>query len=213
MDYDALLDGLLDQIRAYSSVHRKSIQPFTKIKIAKQFPDYHDDFDHEIILERLLEHVGCLPVIATYLHPYMDHAVDLGRSLVMIAIHDIGELTVGDELTFLKASDQGEEEFAAAMATLHDNYKALYSEMDILQSNEARFVKSIDKMAPDIFDYLCGEQYSIRRMERQAGWTSEAAMKNVRDKKRPYMEWSPFLVTLHDHLFYRFKSMIEEEKS
>jgi hypothetical protein len=65
MDHDALLDGLLEQLRAHSSVHRKSIQPFTRLKIGKHFPDYQDDFDHEIIRESLLEHVGCLPVIAT----------------------------------------------------------------------------------------------------------------------------------------------------
>jgi 5'-deoxynucleotidase YfbR-like HD superfamily hydrolase len=209
MDYDALLDGLLDQIKAYNTVHRKSIQPFTKSKISKHFPDYQDDFDHEIIRESLLEHVGCLPVIATYLHPYMDETVDLGKSLMMIAIHDIGELTVGDELTFIKTSEQGASEYEAAMMLLHDNYKDLYKEMDDLHSNEAKFVKSIDKMAPDIFDYLCGEDYSIRRMVLQAGWTAESAMINVRAKKRPYMEWSQFLTTFHDRLFYRFESIIK----
>lgn len=207
MNHDKLLDGLLDQLRAYSSVHRKSIQPFTRTKIAKHFPDYREDFDDEIIRESLLEHVGCLPIIATYLHPYLDRSVDLGKSLVMIAIHNIGELAVGDELAFLKSSEQGDEEYAAAMALLHENYQELYKEADELRSNEARFVKSVDKMAPDLFDYLCGEAYSSRRMVIQAGWSLESAMKNVRARKRPFMEWSPFLLAIHDHLFTRFESV------
>ncbi len=211
MTYDELLDGLLAQIRAYGDTHRKSIQPFTRSRIIQQFPHYSDDFDHEVIRETLLEHVGCLPVMATYLHPHMDRQVDLGKALTMMAIHDIGELRVGDELTFTKSAEQDTEEFDAAMELLHESHRGLYIEMHRLESNEARFVKSVDKMAPDLFDYLCGEHYSIRRLVRQAGWTPEEAMGNVRAKKRPYMEWSPFLAAFHDALFRRFETILRQD--
>ena len=125
----------------------------------------------------------------------------------MLSIRDIGELTVGDELTFTKVSEQSTFEYDAAMELLHDNYKELYREMHELKSNEAKFVKSIDKLAPDILDYLCGEEYCINRMVIQAGWKPEEALMNVRAKKRPFMEWSPFLANFHDKLFYRFKSI------
>jgi hypothetical protein len=204
----ALLDGLLSQLKAYSSVHRKNIQPFTRDKISKHFPSYQDDFDHEIIRESLLEHVGSLPVIATYLHPHLDKPVDLGKVLTILAIHDIGELIVGDQLGYLKTSEQDSKEVEAAMTLLHDNYKDLYKEMDELQSNEAKFAKSIDKMAPDIFGYIYGEEGTIKRMVIQAGWEPDAAIKNMRAQKRPFMEWSPFLTEFHDELFNRYKSSL-----
>ena len=211
MDYNELLDGLYDQLKAYSGVHRKSVQPFTRDKILGHFPDYEHHFDHEIVRESLLEHVGCLPVIAAYLHPYMDKPVDLGKSLTMLAIHDIGELTVGDELTFLKERDQSSAEIDAALALLHPNYVNLYQEIEALETNEARFVKSVDKLGPDIYDYLCGEEYTAKRIGAQAGWLPEEAMRKVRAYKRPYMEWSEFLVTFHDHLFARFRCLTAAE--
>jgi len=41
-------------------------------------------------------HVGHLPVIASYLHQFCEHkdSIDLGRTLMMLAIHDIGETIV-----------------------------------------------------------------------------------------------------------------------
>ena len=183
MNYNELLDRLIDQLKRYDAIHRKSIQPFTKAKIQHHFPDYQDEFDHEIIRETLLEHVGSLPIIATYLHPYIDESVDLGKALMMLAIHDIGELIVGDELTFTKSAEQGPSELDAAMSLLHDDHKAIYREMDQLLTNEAKFVKSIDKLAPDILDYLCGEAYSANRLAVQVGWEPEEAMARVRAKK------------------------------
>ncbi len=210
MEYNTLLDGLLKQLKNYSTVHRKSIQPFTKGKISQRFPEYDPQYDDEVIRESLMEHVGCLPIIATYLHPYMDREVNLGRALIMIAIHDIGELVVGDELTFTKSEEQSTEEHDAAMDLLHADHKALYWEMDELRTNDALFVKSVDKMAPDIYDYICGEQYSIGRMVIQTGWTHENAIDNVRERKRPYMEWSSFLTGFHDELFNRFETCIRQ---
>ncbi len=206
MNYESLLEDLLKLLAKYCAIHRNSIQPFTKRKVVLHFPDYDPQYEDEVIRESLMEHVGCLPIIATYLHPYMDREVNLGRALTMIAIHDIGELIVGDELTFNKSEDQGEEEYRAAIGLLHDDHQSLYVEMDELKTNDALFVKSIDKMAPDIYDYLCGEQFSIDRLVLQAGWPPEDVIDNVRAKKRPYMKWSPFLTTFHDELFARVET-------
>lgn len=211
MNYKKLLDDLLFQLEAYSSVYRKSTQPFIRSKISSHFPGYVSDFEHEIIRESLLEHVGSLPVIASYLHPYLDEAVDLGKSLTMMAIHDIGELIVGDQLTYAKSAEQGSGEFTAAMGLLHENYKSLYEEMDRLVTNEAKFVKSVDKLAPNLLDYICGEDYFIGRMTSQAGWPAKEAIMNVRKNKRPFMEWSKFLTAFHDELFLRFKSIAEDK--
>ena len=71
----------------------------------------------------MIEHVGCLPIIATFLHPYLDKPVDLGKVLTILAIHDIGEIKLGDELTFTKKSDQENIEFTTGLGLLHPNYQ------------------------------------------------------------------------------------------
>ena len=39
MEYNTLLDALLKQLKNYSTVHRKSIQHYTKGKISQRFPE------------------------------------------------------------------------------------------------------------------------------------------------------------------------------
>jgi 5'-deoxynucleotidase YfbR-like HD superfamily hydrolase len=211
MNYDAHVDQVLEQLRGYAAVHRKSIQPFTRDKLLGHFPDYHLEFDHVVARESLLEHVGCLPILAAFIHPHLDQDVNLGHSLIMLSIHDIGELEVGDELTFLKAKDQSQSEYEAAQRLLHPNYRPIYDELDALTTNEAKFVKSVDKLAPDLFDYLCGEQFTIDRMVRQAGWAASEAIQNIRQHKRPFMEWSTYLTGIHDALWNRFESIAKKE--
>lgn len=72
------------------------MQPYISAKIQKEFPEYQLNFDDEIVRETLSEYVGSLPIIATYIHPFLDHKVDLGKVLIILAIHDIGELRTGD---------------------------------------------------------------------------------------------------------------------
>lgn len=205
--HSELLDELITLLQGYGSLHRKSTQPFIHTKLSRLFPDYEFTFDDESIRETLLEHVGSLPIVATFLHPHLEKSVDLGRTLIMLAIHDIGELTVGDELVFLKEDTVKGSEREAAQALLHGSYAELYDELEAGQTYEARFALSVDKITPDIYDLLCGEEYTIRRLSAQASWKSEEVIRNIRARKRPYMEWSSFLTEFHDSLFSRFLSL------
>lgn len=153
----------------------------------------------------MIEHVGCLPIIATFLHPYLDKPVDLGKVLTILAIHDIGEIELGDELTFTKKSDQANIEFTTGLGLLHPNYHSIYKEVFELLTPESKFAKSIDKIAPDILDLICGESYSVERVASQAQWERGGVIQRIRDKKRPFMLWSQFMTDLHDELFLRFK--------
>ena len=102
VDYKNILDGLVTQISKYNAVLRNNTQPFILKRLQTKFPTSVFDFNDEMIRESLLEHVGCLPIIACFLHPYLDKKVDLGRVLIMLTVHDIGEIETGDEMTFTK---------------------------------------------------------------------------------------------------------------
>jgi HD domain len=205
INYAEILDGLLIQIEGYSKVFRKNIEPYILELLKSKYPSEQFDFEDEVIRESLIEHVGSLPVIASFLHPYLDHKVDLGKVLTILAIHDIGEIKLGDESTFTKLKSKENEEFETGLSLLHSNYHDLYKEEFELKTLEAKFAKSIDKIAPDILDYVVGENYTIERVSFQANWKREEVMQNIRDKKRPFMLWSSFMTNIHDELFSRYK--------
>jgi 5'-deoxynucleotidase YfbR-like HD superfamily hydrolase len=205
MNYQEILDGLLKQLTDYSKVHRRNTQPFTLTKLREFFPNYQSHVEDHPIRETLLEHVGSLPIVAAYLHPYLDQPVDLGKTLSMLAIHDIGELLVGDEITFTKAQAHDQAEQKAALELLHPVYHDLYNELTACETNEARYYKSIDKLLPDLYDYLNGAAYAQQRYKQQLGWEVEQALDNVRRFKIPFMKWSKFLTSLHQELFSRYK--------
>jgi hypothetical protein len=205
-EYSVLLDRLLDQLAKYSNVSRKSTQPFVLKRLREKYPNDSFDFDDLVIRETLIEHAGCLPIIAAFLHPYLNVEVDLGRVLIMLSIHDIGETELGDELTFTKTSNQDQTEFEKGLQLLHPNYHSIYKEESDLETPESKFAKSIDKIAPDILDFLSGEDYTIKRLSVQAGWDKTEVIQKIRDKKRPFMIWSEFMTGFHDELFSRFST-------
>jgi putative hydrolases of HD superfamily len=204
--YTKLLDDLINQITQYSNVLRKSTNYFNLQRLKKTFPEKNFDFDDELIRESLIEHVGCLPIIATFLHPYLDVEVDLGKVLTILAIHDIGETELGDELTFTKQKQSEDSEYLKGISILHPNYHKLYKEEFDCHTLEARFAKSVDKIAPDLLDLICGEEWSSDRLVKQAGWQKDQVLQKIRDKKRPFMVWSEFMTDFHDERFSRFET-------
>lgn len=204
--YSLLLDQLIDQLGKYSNVYRKSTQPFILQTLRKRYPEENFNFDDLVIRETLIEHVGCLPIIASFLHPYLDQQVDLGKVLIMLAVHDIGETELGDELTFTKTNIQDQTEFDKGIQLLHPNYHDIYAEESELKTLESKFAKSIDKIAPDVLDLICGEEYSIDRLVKQAGWSKTEVIQKIREKKDRFMVWSEFMTGIHDELFSRFET-------
>jgi len=195
---NSILARLLEQIAGYNTTLRKTVQPYILARIQKEFPKYQLNFDDEIVRETLAEHVGSLPIIAAYLHPYLSEKVDLGKVLIMLSIHDIGELKTGDVLTFVKPIEETEEEKLAAFELLHPSYHSLYEEMELGEINEAKFAKAIDKIAPDLLDIICGRTFTETRLMAQAKWQREDVIDKIQAKKRPFMTWSTFMTEFHD---------------
>lgn len=157
--------------------------------------------------ETLMEHVGMLPVLAVYFHSQIEEQVDSGRVLSMLAVHDIGELIHGDKNVFIKEAQDDVEEAEAALSLLDKRYHNLFLEYEEQETNEAKFAKSVDKIAPDILDILTDKQVTIERLKHFAKLEPEDIALAIETKKSPYMQWSTFFRSFHSDVMEELKEM------
>jgi hypothetical protein len=196
-----ILDEVEFLFERYSLVRRATTQPYL-LQIAQgQGKDYAYHPDDELVRETLIEHVGSLPMLGTALYPYIeDPEVDLGSSLIMMAIHDIGELITGDEMTFTKKPSSNVVEHKEALKLLDPIYHELYKDVEAKGSKSAKFAKSIDKINPDIIDYLTPVDITIWRYKHFVGVDRDQIIATIVKHKRPHMLWNPFMTDFHIYL-------------
>ncbi len=188
-----ILDNVEYLFEHYSLERRATTQPYLVQVIKESVPDYPIRPDDPLVRETLLEHVGSLPVIATALYPYIDDPeVDLGQALIMLAIHDIGELATGDEITFTKQKVTAQAEQEAALKLLPRQYHELYKDVESKSSKTAKFAKAIDKITPDILDYLTPVEVTVPRLKHFVGIDKDQIVDTIVQHKRPYMLWNRF---------------------
>jgi Predicted hydrolases of HD superfamily len=202
-DYDGALDEIVFLLENYAKEMRFTTRQNSLDELKKMMPGYTYDPTDDLVREPLLEHVGATPVVATALYPYIDDAeVDLGRALMMLAVHDIGELKVGDEIVFTKNKDSDEEK-RAALGLLNEYYHEIYLEAEAVETKTAKFAKSVDKIAPDFLDYITDADVTAERLGHFVGVKREEIVPLIVRHKRQYMEWNEFLLGLHDRLMER----------
>ena len=195
----------------YSNERRATTQPFLLNVVRDKAPNYTYEPDDELVRETLMEHVGSLPVLATALYPYIDDPeVDLGDALTMLAIHDIGELVTGDEMTFTKKASAKDPEQEAALKLLDPYYHELYLDAENKTSKSAKFAKSIDKITPDFFDYFTPADITIWRYKHFVGIEKDKIIDLVVEHKRPYMLWNPFMTELHKYLLDKLAAKLDQ---
>lgn len=198
-------------IKGYSLERRASTQPFLLSAVQDFTRDYTYNPQDTLVRETLIEHVGSLPIVATALYPYInDEDVNIGDSLTMLAIHDIGELITGDENTFTKQKDASQREYEAGLSILHESYHDLYKDVESKTSKSAKFAKSIDKITPDIFDYLTPANITIERYKYFVGINPTEIIDVVVKHKRPYMTWNPFMTEFHNLLMSRLREKLAQ---
>lgn len=135
-----LLDQLEFLFEKYSDELRATTQPYYLRRVKDKVPQYEYHPEDTLIRETLMEHVGSLPMVATAIYPNIaDSEVDLGQSLIMLAIHDIGELITGDEMTFTKKPSAKDSEHAAALSLLDTSYHEIYEDVESQASASAKF--------------------------------------------------------------------------
>ncbi len=100
--------------------------------------------------ESVAEHTWRIAMMAMLLEDEFP-GVDINRVIRMCLIHDLGEIFTGDIPVFLKTEQHRETEdavLAAWVETLPEPYcndfAALYSEMDALETEEAKLYKALD---------------------------------------------------------------------
>jgi len=196
-----ILNNVVFLFERYSLERRATTQPYLLQTAQKTVKDYTYQPEDELVRETLMEHVGSLPVLATALFPYIDDpAVNLGDGLTMLAIHDIGELITGDEMTFTKLESAKDPERTAAYKLLDSSYHGLYDDAEAKGTATAKFAKAIDKITPDIFDYLTPVDVTIWRYKHFVGVEPGKIIPTIVKHKRPYMLWNPFMTSFHEHL-------------
>ncbi len=207
-----LLDELEFLFEKYSEELRATPQPFHLRKLRKHVSGYEYHPEDVLVREPLMEHIGSLPMVATTFYPQIDDGtVDLGKALIMLAIHDIGELVTGDEMTFTKKASAKDPEREAALSLLHKSYHELYEEVENKTSQTAKFAKAIDKITPDIYDLFTPADVTIWRFKHFVGIEAEEIVPLIEKKKRPYMLWNPFMTEFHMLLLDRLAAKLADQ--
>src|SRR5579862_3069395 len=165
-----LLDKFEYLFERYSNELRATTQPYILNRVKDKVPGYQYHPEDGLIRETLMEHVGSTPVVATTFYPFInDGDVDLGKALVMLAIHDIGELVHGDVMTFIKKESAKDPEHDAARKLLDPYYHDLYNDVESQSSTTGKFAKAVDKITPDIVDYLTPAEVTLWRYKHFVG--------------------------------------------
>ena len=106
--------------------------------------------------ESVAEHTWMMSVAAVLMSPHLQHPVDLGQTLKLIAVHDIAEAITGDipyfEESARKTTKLADE--AEAMEKMQRMLPAasgkllveLWREYEDGQTQEAKFVRALDKL-------------------------------------------------------------------
>jgi hypothetical protein len=213
-DYRPQAEELLAKLEflfeKYSNEPRAMTQPYLLNRVREHVPGYSYDPDDTLVREPLMEHVGSLPVVATAFYPYIGAgAVNLGDALIMIAIHDIGELITHDEMTFTKLASSKDPEHEAALSLLDPTYHEYYEDVESQSSETAKFAKAIDKITPDIFELFSPADITLQRYKHFLNLESvDEIIDLIERKKQPYMEWNGFMTEFHKLLLAELKAKL-----
>ncbi len=207
-----LLGKLEFLFEKYSDELRATTQPYMLRRAEARVSGYEYHPEDAIVRESLMEHVGSLPMVATAFYPYInDPEVDLGQALVMLAIHDIGELITGDEMSYVKSAAKKHPERDAALKLLHPYYHTLYDDVETQTSKSAKFAKSIDMIVPDIHEYLAPAHITLWRYKHFAKKEPHEIISTIEKHERPYMSWNPFMAEFHKLLLDKIEAKLKAE--
>lgn len=106
--------------------------------------------------ESVAEHTWLMSVAAILVSPHLEHPVDLGQTLKLIAVHDIAEAIIGDIPYFEESSRKATKlvDEAEAMETMRTMLPTasgallveLWREYEECETLEAKFARALDKL-------------------------------------------------------------------
>jgi 5'-deoxynucleotidase YfbR-like HD superfamily hydrolase len=205
-DVTVIAENLLNLQKLYSTTYRAMVteERYNLLIRLGKIKEY--TVDSLFIREPLIEHVGHLPLIASYLHEHIKHKenVDLGRVLIMLSIHDIGETAVGDVFAYSKTESDTVREIKSAKKLLPDYLFKYFIEAEGQQTYDSKFAKSVDSIAPILHELASPDNL----MARFSHYHYNA--KTVKDRKQGHFLWDVFLTDIFDFCMVKF---VEIEKS
>lgn len=113
--------------------------------------------------ENSAEHSWHIAVMAMVLAEYTpDGAVDVGRVIQMLLVHDVVEIDAGDTFCYDTAAVSGQHEreqmaaqrlFGLLPEDSGDQFKALWKEFEAQQTPEALLANALDRLQPILNNY------------------------------------------------------------
>jgi putative hydrolases of HD superfamily len=111
------------------------------------------------------EHSWHLALMVPVLAEYADEPIDVGHTIRLVVVHDLVEIYAGDTPIYddKLRTDQVERELAAAdklfgllPADQAREFRALWDEFEERKTPEARFAKAIDRLEPNLLNWMAG---------------------------------------------------------
>lgn len=202
MDTERILNDLLTLHANYSEVLRRTVALDKYARVSLENPRIEPE--SQLVRESLLEHVGSLPMVATYLYPFLEHKshIDLGKVLTMLAIHDIGETVVGDSHPHQKTEESIEIEHRKALELLSEEYHPLFEEIELQETLDSQFAKAVDVFATFLSDQVLPPDFVAKRLSTY-GFSSQLFV----EKRQEVFVWDSFLKELFEEIIQRYQKM------
>jgi 5'-deoxynucleotidase YfbR-like HD superfamily hydrolase len=198
-----IIDELVHLHNRYTNTYRAIVTKERYDALVKSNVVKGLDYDSHLIREPLIEHVGHTALIASYLHRYIEHSkeVDLGRSLIMLSVHDIGETVVGDVMTYKKTKKDEDLELEQTRKLLPDYLYGYFMEMEERKTLDGKFAKSMDSIAPLIHEIVM-PKVTLDRFEKY-----NFGIEDIIRKKEKHFEWDSVLKDCFDYLIELYRKM------
>jgi putative hydrolase of HD superfamily len=115
--------------------------------------------------ENSAEHSWQIALLAISLAPYAPNPIDLNRVVVMLLVHDIGEIDTGDTMFYVEGGweERKAAELAAIRRIFHrlpegrgEYFVELWQEFESGSSEDARFARMADRAMPVLLNLANG---------------------------------------------------------
>lgn len=116
-------------------------------------------------LENDAEHSWHLALMVILLAEYADEPFDVGHAVQLVIVHDLVEIYAGDTPLYDLAGAVGQLDrekaaadrlFALLPADQETRMRALWDEFEDRKTPEARFAKAVDRLEPQLLNWLAG---------------------------------------------------------
>ncbi len=146
-------------------VMRELVLPFSAVERAVPLP-----LPKGFRQENDAEHSWSLALVASTLAPHVDPTLDIGKVCQFAVVHDLTEIHAGDTTAFdtdaaHQTKQEREHQAARKIAKDFSHFPWLVEtlkEYERQDTDEARFVRAIDKIIPLFYDYITEGVYYHR---------------------------------------------------